>query len=170
MQIYYTIVVEYLKKKCICPFLASTITDPTKYFGCELGAQTQFDLKNDRYIVNGSHDASKLQGLLDGFIKRFVLCAECSNPETILVSINPTIACCKCCASSPKQWFYYFSMKQIISLCKEYNLINYWLINYIRAPCSNCFIISISAKPCLIVIYEEKHCNTIVIDYMSMFL
>lgn len=59
-------------------------TYPTKYFGCELGAQTQFDLKNDRYIVNGSHDANKLQGLLDGFIKRFVLCDECSNPETIL--------------------------------------------------------------------------------------
>jgi translation initiation factor 5 len=28
------------------------ITDPTKYFGCELGAQTQIDLKNERYIVN----------------------------------------------------------------------------------------------------------------------
>ena len=61
-------------------------SDPTKYFGCELGAQTQFDIKNDRFIVNGSHDASKLQSLLDGFIKRFVLCFECSNPETILVS------------------------------------------------------------------------------------
>ncbi|KAH3853733.1 eukaryotic translation initiation factor 5-like [Dreissena polymorpha] len=59
-------------------------TYPTKYFGCELGAQTQFDAKNDRYIVNGSHDANKLQGLLDAFIKRFVLCAECCNPETIL--------------------------------------------------------------------------------------
>lgn len=62
-------------------------TYPTKFFGCELGAQTQFDLKNDRYIVNGSHDAHKLQQLLDVFIKKFVLCAECSNPETIL-SIN----------------------------------------------------------------------------------
>lgn len=44
-------------------------TYPTKYFGCELGAQTQFD-KNERYIVNGSHDASKLQDLLDGFIRK----------------------------------------------------------------------------------------------------
>lgn len=59
-------------------------TYPCKYFGCELGAQTQFDFKNDRYIVNGSHDAAKLQDLLDGFIKRFVLCAECENPETVL--------------------------------------------------------------------------------------
>lgn len=59
-------------------------TYPCKYFGCELGAQTQFDTKNDRYIVNGSHDATKLQDLLDGFIKKFVLCPECENPETVL--------------------------------------------------------------------------------------
>lgn len=58
--------------------------DPTKFFGCELGAQTQFDEKRDRYIVNGSHEADKLQDLLDGFIKKFVLCPECDNPETVL--------------------------------------------------------------------------------------
>ena len=62
------------------------IVDPTKYFGCELGAQTNFDPKNDRYIVNGAHDSSKLQDLLDGFIRKFVLCPECENPETNLVS------------------------------------------------------------------------------------
>lgn len=59
--------------------------DPTKYFGCELGAQTQIDLKNERYIVNGSHDADKLQEILDGFIEKFVLCPDCENPETVLV-------------------------------------------------------------------------------------
>uniref|UniRef100_T1E2M2 Eukaryotic translation initiation factor 5 n=1 Tax=Psorophora albipes TaxID=869069 RepID=T1E2M2_9DIPT len=60
-------------------------TYPTKYFGCELGAQTQFDYKNERFIVNGSHDANKLQDLLDGFIRKFVLCPECDNPETDLI-------------------------------------------------------------------------------------
>ncbi|CAH1792390.1 unnamed protein product [Owenia fusiformis] len=60
-------------------------TYPCKYFGCELGAQTQFDLKNERFIVNGSHDNNRLQDLLDGFIKRFVLCPECDNPETNLI-------------------------------------------------------------------------------------
>ena len=60
--------------------------DTCKYFGCELGAQTQFDLKNDRYIVNGSHESTRLQDMLDGFIKRFVLCDECDNPETTMVS------------------------------------------------------------------------------------
>lgn len=59
-------------------------TYPCKFFGCELGAQTQFDFKNDRYIVNGSHDAHKLQQLLDVFIKKFILCNECDNPETRL--------------------------------------------------------------------------------------
>lgn len=64
--------------------LARPPTYPCKYFGCELGAQTQFDHKNERYIVNGSHDSNKLQSLLDGFIKRFVLCPQCENPETVL--------------------------------------------------------------------------------------
>lgn len=64
--------------------LGRPATYPTKYFGCELGAQTNFDFKNDRYIVNGSHDAGKLQDLLDGFIRKFVLCPQCDNPETVL--------------------------------------------------------------------------------------
>ncbi|XP_078516363.1 eukaryotic translation initiation factor 5 [Lissotriton helveticus] len=75
-------------------------TYPTKYFGCELGAQTQFDVKNDRFIVNGSHESNKLQDMLDGFIKKFVLCPECDNPETDL-HVNPkkqTIGnSCKAC-------------------------------------------------------------------------
>ena len=57
--------------------------DTCKYFGCELGAQTQ--MSGGRYIVNGAHEGSKLQELLDGFIRRFVLCSECENPETDLV-------------------------------------------------------------------------------------
>lgn len=71
---------------------------PTKYFGCELGAQTLFDAKNDRYIVNGEHDAGKLQSLLDGFIKKFVLCQGCENPETTLtVKKNSIFQSCKAC-------------------------------------------------------------------------
>nr|XP_012215332.1 PREDICTED: LOW QUALITY PROTEIN: eukaryotic translation initiation factor 5 [Linepithema humile] len=75
-------------------------TYPTKYFGCELGAQTQFDFKNERFIVNGSHDATKLQDLLDGFIRKYVLCPACDNPETELIisSKKGTISqVCKAC-------------------------------------------------------------------------
>ena len=57
----------------------------TKFFGCELGAQVQMNAKEDRYIVNGAHEGEKLQNLIDGFIKRFVLCPNCDNPETKLV-------------------------------------------------------------------------------------
>ncbi|XP_038075868.1 eukaryotic translation initiation factor 5-like [Patiria miniata] len=66
-------------------------TYPTKFFGCELGAQTQFDFKNERFIVNGSHDVSKLQDLLDVFIRKYVLCPECDNPETNLIVKRSTI-------------------------------------------------------------------------------
>eukprot|EP00049_Salpingoeca_infusionum_P023586 m.12963 g.12963 ORF g.12963 m.12963 type:complete len:440 (+) comp5884_c0_seq1:309-1628(+) len=64
---------------------------PTKYFGCELGAQTQIDPKGDRYIVNGQHTAEDLQNILDGFISKFVLCPGCDNPETRLSVSKKTI-------------------------------------------------------------------------------
>jgi len=73
---------------------------PTKYFGCILGAQTNYDVKTDRYIVNGSHEAARLQDLLDGFIQKYVLCPSCSNPETVLkVSQSKGIigTSCKAC-------------------------------------------------------------------------
>lgn len=57
-------------------------------------------LQNERFIVNGSHDANKLQDLLDGFIRKFVLCPECDNPETDLIvsSKKGTISQgCKAC-------------------------------------------------------------------------
>ncbi|MFH4983262.1 hypothetical protein AB6A40_009971 [Gnathostoma spinigerum] len=76
-------------------------TYPTKYFGCELGAQTNFDMKNERFIVNGEHDAAKLQDILDGFIKKFVLCPACENPETTLTVRRGQIhSKCKACGNS----------------------------------------------------------------------
>ena len=78
-------------------------SDPTKFFGCELGAQTQWDHKNERYIVNGSHEAAKLQDMLDGFIRKFVLCEACDNPETVLKVNNKRgilSASCKACGHS----------------------------------------------------------------------
>lgn len=74
-------------------------TYPTKFFGCELGAQTTFDEKGDRYIVNGAHDATRLRELLDGFIDKFVLCGSCKNPETelILTKNDEIFRDCKAC-------------------------------------------------------------------------
>lgn len=64
--------------------LSRPATYPTKFFGCELGAQTTFDDKAERYIVNGAHQADHLRKLLDTFIDKFVLCGSCKNPETDL--------------------------------------------------------------------------------------
>ncbi|VDK89576.1 unnamed protein product [Litomosoides sigmodontis] len=95
---------------------SSTSQDPTKYFGCELGAQTNFDMKNERFIVNGEHDAAKLQDILDGFIRKFVLCAACENPETTLVVKKGQIhSKCKACGNTsiidPKHKLSTFIMK-----------------------------------------------------------
>lgn len=65
---------------------------PTKYFGCELGAQTTIDHKTDKYIVNGSHTSDKMQDMLDGFIQKFVLCPKCENPETTLTVHKQSIS------------------------------------------------------------------------------
>lgn len=75
-------------------------SDPTKFFGFELGAQTTSDEKNDRYIVNGAHQADHMRNLLDEFIDKFVLCGECKNPETELKvpkDNGPIIRDCKAC-------------------------------------------------------------------------
>jgi len=64
------------------PHSNTLLLDVIKYFGFELGAQTNTDPADDRWIINGAHEASKLQDYLDGFITKFVLCKKCRNPET----------------------------------------------------------------------------------------
>eukprot|EP00741_Cyanophora_paradoxa_P014914 tig00020830_g14388.t1 len=54
---------------------------PTKFFGCELGAQSKWDEKANFAVVNGNHDQATLARLLTGFIDKFVLCATCKLPE-----------------------------------------------------------------------------------------
>merc|ERR1712130_410892 len=55
----------------------------TKYFGCELGAQTTYNADKDRAIVNGAHTDLVLQQLMHKYIDAFVLCPNCGLPETI---------------------------------------------------------------------------------------
>jgi len=69
-----------------------------KYFGFELGAQTNTNPADDRWIINGAHDANKLQEYLDGFINKFVLCKKCKNPETDVQIKDGNITLdCKAC-------------------------------------------------------------------------
>ncbi|KXT07032.1 hypothetical protein AC578_7109 [Pseudocercospora eumusae] len=74
-----------------------------KYFGFELGAQTNIDPKDDRWIINGAHEASKLQDHLDGFINKFVLCKDCKNPETVInIKDGDILLDCKACGKISK--------------------------------------------------------------------
>lgn len=72
--------------------------DVIKYFGFELGAQTNTNPSDDRWIINGAHEASKLQDYLDGFISKFVLCKKCKNPETdVVIKDGRILLDCKAC-------------------------------------------------------------------------
>ncbi|KAK0252287.1 hypothetical protein B0A54_14088 [Friedmanniomyces endolithicus] len=74
-----------------------------KYFGFELGAQTNIDPKDDRWIINGAHEGSKLQDYLDGFITKFVLCRNCKNPETVVnIRDGDILLDCKACGQISK--------------------------------------------------------------------
>lgn len=69
-----------------------------KYFGFELGAQANAKPSDDRWIINGAHDAPKLQDYLDGFIAKFVLCKKCKNPETdVIIKDDQITLDCKAC-------------------------------------------------------------------------
>lgn len=69
-----------------------------KYFGFELGAQANAKPTDDRWIINGAHDAPKLQDYLDGFISKFVLCKKCKNPETdVNIKDDQITLDCKAC-------------------------------------------------------------------------
>lgn len=70
----------------------------TKYFGCELGAQSKFDEKSGTALVNGAHDSSKLVALLEIFIKKYVQCYGCGNPETEILISKTQMISLKCAA------------------------------------------------------------------------
>lgn len=73
--------------------------------GCKLHDGQQGQHANDedkRYIINGKFDTTRLQELLDGFIKDFVLCAKCGNPETKLRVTSKKLIESKCIACGYK--------------------------------------------------------------------
>ncbi len=53
-----------------------------KFFGCEIGAQTTYNEKDDKAIVNGAHSDQVLQSSVHKYIEAFVLCPNCRLPET----------------------------------------------------------------------------------------
>ncbi|XP_077240554.1 eukaryotic translation initiation factor 5-like [Tasmannia lanceolata] len=82
----------------IAKALARPASYTTKYFGCELGAQSKFDEKTGISLVNGAHDTAKLAGLLENFIKKYVQCYGCGNPETEIIITKTQMITLKCAA------------------------------------------------------------------------
>ncbi|XP_068343075.1 probable eukaryotic translation initiation factor 5-1 [Pyrus communis] len=82
----------------IAKALARPASYTTKYFGCELGAQSKFDEKTGTSHVNGAHDTAKLAGLLENFIKKYVQCYGCGNPETEIIITKTQMLNLKCAA------------------------------------------------------------------------
>lgn len=82
----------------IAKALARPASYTTKYFGCELGAQSKFDEKTGTSLVNGAHDTAKLAGLLENFIKKYVQCYGCGNPETEVIITKTQMITLKCAA------------------------------------------------------------------------
>ncbi|KAG6499334.1 hypothetical protein ZIOFF_039098 [Zingiber officinale] len=69
-----------------------------KYFGRELGAQSKFDDKTGTSLVNGAHDTAKLAGPLENFIRKYVQCYGCGNPETDIIITKTQLITLKCAA------------------------------------------------------------------------
>eukprot|EP00897_Mesotaenium_endlicherianum_P006137 jgi/Mesen1/5551/ME000280S04668 len=70
----------------------------TKFFGCVLGAQSKFDDKTGVSTVNGAHDTSTLVKHLEVFIKKYVQCYGCGNPETEIIITKTQMIQMKCAA------------------------------------------------------------------------
>ncbi|KAF9601393.1 hypothetical protein IFM89_019246 [Coptis chinensis] len=82
----------------IAKALARPASYTTKFFGCELGAQSKFDEKTGVSLVNGAHETAKLAGLLETFIKKYVQCYGCGNPETEVIITKSQMIQLKCAA------------------------------------------------------------------------
>lgn len=72
-----------------------------KFFGCELGAQTTWNVETDRAVVNGHHTDKVLVDLVHKYIEAFVLCPNCRLPETEY-KIKSGVVYHKCAACGSK--------------------------------------------------------------------
>lgn len=53
-----------------------------KFYQVELGAQRTVSAKDDKFLLMGSHTTERMQEKLYDYIRKFVLCKHCRNPET----------------------------------------------------------------------------------------
>lgn len=53
-----------------------------KFFQFEIGAQRNVSAKDDKFLLMGSHTSERMQDKIYDFVRKFVLCKHCRNPET----------------------------------------------------------------------------------------
>lgn len=70
---------------------------PTKYFSAVLGASNES--KDGKFVIKGSFTQTHLEGVLQEFIRKFVLCPKCSLPETDMTVKGDMVHLdCKACS------------------------------------------------------------------------
>jgi translation initiation factor 5 len=63
--------------------------DLVTYFGQQLSANSKYDKKTSGAYVTGNQNQAELQKLVFSFIKKFVSCGACGNPETNVSYAGP---------------------------------------------------------------------------------
>ena len=89
-----------------------------KWFALELS--THCNLESDALVIKGKHNFDRLQKILTSFIKQFVLCSKCDNPETELTVKSKEKMVQSCVACGYSRTLQSCQNKLIKSLCKSY--------------------------------------------------
>lgn len=80
----------------ICGELKRNPTDIEKFIGYKLNLRVKIDKKE--LMVHGDHTVVMLQSIISEYIKDYVLCGSCGNPETNICNnkLVNTLVCCAC--------------------------------------------------------------------------
>jgi translation initiation factor 2 beta subunit (eIF-2beta)/eIF-5 len=69
-----------------------------KFFGSELGALSNYIKADEKFLVMGSFQRDIIQQRVYSFIRKYVLCTRCRNPETTLsIKKKAVISTCGSC-------------------------------------------------------------------------
>ena len=70
-----------------------------RHLSHSLCTQSSFDKKNMTYKLNGHHEEATIQRVIFEFVRRFILCSTCNNPETEFVIDCRLYMQCKACGN-----------------------------------------------------------------------
>ena len=70
-----------------------------RHLSHSLCTQASYDKKNKTYKLNGHHEEATIRRIIFDFVKRFILCRTCDNPETEFIIKNHLYMRCKACGN-----------------------------------------------------------------------